>query len=226
VTLSPTVDVEVAADEAVLVRPGCFVRHPMSSVVVPYRGRLVLSRLRCGAYALFRVTNQTFSITSPYSGAYVSRVDLGPRDILFLRLEHVLAFSEGCFPDRVWRFDLVSLIMRRWSYTFFRGPGTLFVVGVNGLLTEQVDGSAEYDSNKVLGWSHTLKIGVTSKHSLGAAVLGKTEVCVDQFEGRGVVLVQASDTPISRLERGHQSRGVLPWIDLVCAILGLPWQFR
>jgi uncharacterized protein (AIM24 family) len=228
-SLSPTVDVEVAADAALLVRPGCFVRHPQCTPdrpVVPFRSRLAFSRLKAGSYVLFRVINQTFSITSPYSGTYVTRVDLGSRDILFIRLDHVLAFSENCFPARKWQFDLISAITRRWSYTYFCGPGTLYALGVNGLTTEHVDGAAEYDSNKVVGWTHTLRSGVTSKHSWLTAALGKTEVCIDLFEGKGMVLVQSSGTPISRLERANYSQGVLPWVDFVCALLGLPWQFR
>jgi len=227
-SLSPTVDVEVAADAALLVRPGCFVKHPKLTPdrpVVPFRSRLAFSRLRTGTYVLFRVTNQAFSITAPYFGAYVTRIDLGSRDILFIRLDHVLAFSEECFPDRKWRFDLTSAIMRRWSYTYFRGPGTVYAFGANGLVTERVDGDAEYDSSKVVGWTHTLRSGVTSKHSWLTAALGRTEVCVDLFQGKGMVLVQASGTPISRLERASHSQGVLPWVDFVCAVLGLPWQF-
>lgn len=220
-----SLEVCVSPDDPMLVRPGCFVKHPDFTPTVPFRFRLLFKRLSTDLYVLLRVAGQTFSIYTPFAGTYITRVDLQPREILFCRLDNVLAFSERAFPSRLWKIDVVSMLMGQFSYTYFRGPGTLYVCGVNGLIVEEVDGFAEYDTNKVLGWTHTLKVGVTSKHSLLAAAMGTTEVCIDQFSGTGKVVVQASSTPVSRVARNQHGRA-LSWLELLAAILGLPWPMR
>ena len=149
-------------DRPLLVRPGCFLSHPEATLVMPRPRRMLFRRLSKGMYVLFRVTNGEFTLSAPFANAYVTRIDLSRDEVLFFPLDHVLAFTESSFPARLWRIDMVSMIMGRLSYTYFRGPGTLYACGIGGLLVQEVDGSAEYDSRRVLGWTHALRVGVAS----------------------------------------------------------------
>jgi uncharacterized protein (AIM24 family) len=211
-------------DRPLLVRPGCFLSHPEATLVMPHPRRMLFRRLSQGMFVLFRVTNGEFTLSAPFANAYVTRIDLGPSDVLFLPLDHVLAFTESSFPAKLWKIDIVSMIMGRLSYTYFRGPGTLYVCGIGGLLVQEVDGSEEYDSRRVLGWTHALRVGVASKHSWLTAFMGKAEVCLDRFVGQGKVVVQTATTPISAVERleGGGAGASVTWFDILSAIIGIP----
>ena len=217
-----TITASASQDDPLLVRPGCFLSHPQTELAAPYPRRLLFSRLSRGMYVLFRVTEGAFSLTTPFANAYVTKIKLAPKEKLFCNLEHVIAFSERAFPSRVWKIDTTSVLMGKLSYTYFRGPGMLYVCGVGGLTVEHVAGTAEYDSRKVIGWSHTLKVGVTSKHSPVAAMLQKNEVCIDQFEGKGKVLVQPTGTSLSAVARTSSGGGSITWFDILSFLIGIP----
>ena len=140
---------------------------------------------------------------------------------MFIKLDHVLAFSVNMFPRRKWRFDYTSFITKQLGYVYFKGPGTLFYFGLGHINTEQLkDAEADYDQGSVIGWSNTLSIGASTKSSVLSSLLNKEDICLDRFVGSGWLITQASTTK-KLPKRFHDTNDKSNWVDYLSALLGL-----
>ena len=214
-------DIELKDDEYLYVRTGSFLKHPDSELVIPFKTKLPLSRMSKQMYFLFRVKGGSFSLTTPYDDACISSVVLNPDERIFIRMDHILAFSGHLFPERKWKIDLISVLSKRLRYIYFTGPGTVYYFGLGEVFVDELDdGKADYDQGAVIGWSGTLAVGVASRSSLASALFAKEDICLDRFEGSGKLLTQAST--VKKLpKRFHEPAGNTSVMDYLNALLGL-----
>jgi len=172
-------------------------------------------------YFLFHVKADSFSLTTPYEDAYISKISIASDETLFIKMDHILAFSPEMFLEKTWKFDLISILSKQFRYVYFRGPGTLYYFGLGELSANTLDTEeADYDQGSVIGWSNTLKVGVTSRSSILSALLAKEDICLDRFVGTGKILTQAST--VNKLpKRFHGPKANSSFMDYLNAILGL-----
>jgi uncharacterized protein (AIM24 family) len=170
---------------------------------------------------MFHVQSGSFSLTTPYEDACISEVALGDCEILILKMDHVLAFTDTMFFHRQWRVDLISLLSRQFGYVYLVGPGTVYYFGLGELKSEFLqDETADYDQGSVVGWTNTLSVGVTSRSSALSALFAKEDICIDRFVGSGTLLTQAST--VKKLpKRFHDPQANTSWVDYLNAVLGL-----
>ena len=206
-----------------LVRTGAFLRHPDAQLAVPRKGRLIFSRLSQQLYWMFRVSAGTYTLTTPYGHAYIVRQDLAAGEGFFVKLQHLLAFSESMFPRVVWKFDLTSLLTMQFRYIYLEGPGRLYLFGLGFLSFDELlskNAPSDYDQGAVIGFSSGLHVGVTTRSSLSAALLAREDICLDRFVGDGVVLTQASTA--KRLPEPFHNQGARNTLmDYLNALLGV-----
>lgn len=203
------------------VRTGSFLRHPDAKLVVPYKGRMIFSRLSKQLYFLFRVEEGEFELTTPFPDAYITEINLRDDEIFIIKLDHVLAFEETMFFDRKWKVDLTSMLTSQLRYVYFRGPGRLIFFGLGEIGVEEVqDTSADYDQGSVVGWSNDLAVGVGSRSTVLSAFFNKEDICLDRFSGNGKVVTQASI--VKRLpKRFHDAQSNTSIIEYINALVGL-----
>lgn len=214
-------DVNLADGESLYVRTGSFLRHPDSALTIPHKGTLLFSRISKQMYFLFRVNSGSFSLTTPYEDACISKVSLAPCETLFVKMDHILAFSSHMFMHAKWKIDMISVLSNQFRYVYFRGPGTLYYFGLGELGQDMLDTlGADYDQGSVIGWTNTLKVGVASRSSILSALFAKEDICLDRFVGAGRLLTQAST--VKRLpKRFHDPKANSSWLDYLNALLGL-----
>jgi len=181
------------------------------------------SRFSKQLYFMSRVTKGAFTVTTPYDAAYISQVQLKPNEILILKMDHVLAFSASMFFSRKWNFDFQSILTRQFRYIYLKGPGIVYYFGLGEVRCEELIQDNEersYDQGAVIGWSNSLKIGISTKSTLLAALLNREDICLDHFVGKGFLITQAST--VNKLpHRFRQEEGQNTWLDYVNAFLGL-----
>jgi uncharacterized protein (AIM24 family) len=218
------IDVDMRREpQPLLVRTGAFLRHPDSTLIVPHKTRLIGSRLAQQLYWLFRVRRGRFVLTTPFGQAHITRIDLAPSQVLFIKLQHLLAFSDGMFPRVAWKLDLTSLLAGQLRYIYLRGGGRVYLFGLGELswtdLTKPA-GAADFDPGAVLGFTSGLRVGIASRLTFAAAALGREEILLDRFVGEGRILTQASTA--RRLPHPfNYQRLRLTLGDLINALLGL-----
>lgn len=218
------IDIDMAEETGpLLVRTGAFLRHPDAQLTVPCKGRLIFSRLSLQLYWMFKVNSGKYTLTTPYGHAYIVRRDLVPGEAFFVKLQHLLAFTESMFPRATWKLDLTSLLTRQFRYIYVRGPGRLYLFGLGYLSFDELrleDGPADDDQGAVLGFTSGLRLGVTTRSSLSAAMLAREDICLDRFVGAGGVLTQASTA--KRLPEPFHNQGARNTvIDYANALLGV-----
>jgi len=214
-------DIQLEGTDEMLVRTGSFLRHPESRLTIPHKLRMPFSRISKQMLFLFRVTGQSFTLTTPYEDAYISEIVLEAKESLVIKMDHILALSANTFLHRTWRFDLVSLLTRQFSYVYVPGPSRVVYFGLGELTQEQLkDACCDYDQGAIIGWTDSLLQGVSSRSSLLSAFLAKEQICLDRFTGSGTLLTQAS-TVTKLPKRFHDERANSSWIDYLNAVLGL-----
>jgi len=172
---------------------------------------------------MYRVTEGSFTVTTPYNAAYISKVQLKANEILIIKMDHLLAFSDTMFFNRKWKWDLQSILTGQFRYVYLRGPGVVYYFGLGQLsreeFTEELEGRS-YDQGAVIGWSNSLKVGISTKSTLLAALLNREDICLDHFTGSGLLITQAST--VKKLPRRFRDdTGQNTWLDYLNALLGL-----
>jgi uncharacterized protein (AIM24 family) len=217
------IDVHLEDGDAPLyVRTGAFLKHPHYTLHAPHKCRATLMRLCQRMYFMAHVEEGSFTLTTPFDNAHIVKLRVQEGEQFVIDISHVLAFSTTMFFQHEWRiFDKVSLLLRKFRYTYFTGPGDIYLFGIGGNLTiEDADGVACYDKDVVVGWSNDLKIGVSTRSNLVTAAMGVEEIMLEHFEGQGKVLLQAANCPVAVGNFAHHGRGS-SLIDYVNALIGL-----
>ena len=214
--------VEVNGQEnALFVRTGAFLEHPESRLVVPRKFTLPFSRWSNQMYFMFSVTSGTFTLTTPYDHAEIvgHRIESGNR--MYVKLAHVLAFSQSNFFQRVWKIDVTSILTSQLRYICIDGPSMVYLFGLGGVAVEELCGEKrDFDPGCLIAWSGTVRTGVSTRSSILSALLSKEQVLLDRVEGNGSIMTQASTlTKLPR--RFHDEQSNASFIDYLNALLGL-----
>lgn len=213
-------------EHGLYVRTGAFLRHPEAPLkFVPRQVVRMHFFWSKGLLWMHLAREGTFSLTTPYQQAEIRRVELAEGQRHVAHLEHVLAYSASMQPKCRWRLDFVSLLVGRYRYAWFDGPGSVYLFALGGMGIENIrQGDADFNLGRVIAFDDKLAQSVSSRASFWSAVLDKQDVVLERFSGTGTVVLQtARERPsVKKFQTFDGGTKLIDYVNAVLSIFGMP----